>query len=149
MFNILERHLSRSLGPFGLIAVGLVAGLLAEPAFRKGMRRFAVKSTAGMLTVTDAIHGVTQDAGKRVQATSEAAKEGLRDVVGEARNTNKAIFEEAREEHAQDLSGLEATESAVKEDITAVDSKDSTIKGRSRTTRKKVAAKVKLDNGEQ
>jgi hypothetical protein len=70
-------------------------------------------------------------------------------VVGEARNTNKAIFEEAREEHAQDLSGLEATESAVKEDITAVDSKDSTIKGRSRTTRKKVAAKVKLDNGEQ
>jgi hypothetical protein len=147
MFNFLEKHLSRSLGPFGFIAVGLVAGLLAEPAFRKGMRRFAVRSTAGMLTVTDALHGVARDVGKRVQATGEAAREGLGDAVDESRNASKA--KEAGEKHAQDLSGLETAEDVAREGITAANSKDSTIKGRIRTTRKKIAAKSELDNGEQ
>ena len=142
MLSIIQKYVSRSLGPFGFITVGLVTGLLAEPVVRKGMRRLAVKTTAGVLAVTDRIHVAVRDAGDRLQGAGEEVKEGPAKAVSEVGEKNRAVVKEAAEEQPKGLSGLATTERTAKEDIAAVDGKVAPVKARSRSIRKKVAGKV-------
>ena len=107
MFNLIERNVGRYFGPLGLIAVGLVAGLLAEPAIRKGARRLAVLTTAGVLTAADSVRKVTGEAGSRLQTATGGAREQLDKLVHEAKETGCSMSAE------KELGSSEASGSAL------------------------------------
>ncbi|MGD0621919.1 MAG: hypothetical protein ABSA82_05590 [Thermacetogeniaceae bacterium] len=74
-------RLGQALGPWGLLAVGVVVGVAASPPLRKGARRLAVLATRGVLSIADEAKKLTED---------------IKKVAGEAKGELDKLVEEAR-----------------------------------------------------
>lgn len=72
------------LGPWGLIALGVTAGVMAAPQLRKGARRLAVLAICGALSITDEAKKVAGDVNK----VANEARGKLDKLVNEARTVN-------------------------------------------------------------
>jgi hypothetical protein len=81
---LFESRLGQALGPWGLLAMGIVAGVMAAPPLRKGARRLAVLATRGVLGIADEVKKVTED----VKKVAVEAKDGLDKLVEEARTVS-------------------------------------------------------------
>lgn len=79
-------ELGQVLGPWGLLAVGVIAGAMSSPSLRKGARRLAVLTARGVLSIADEVK----------KATGEVKK-----VAGEARGELNKLVEEARTVRAE------------------------------------------------
>ena len=79
-----EGKVGQALGPWGLLAVGVVAGVLAAPVLRKGARRLAVLATVGVLSIADEVKNAS--AGMKKVATD--ARGELNKLVEEAKSMN-------------------------------------------------------------
>jgi hypothetical protein len=76
-----EGRLGQALGPWGLLGVGIVAGIMASPALRKGAHRLAVLTVCGALSITDQV----KKASGGVRKAAGGAKGHLGKLVDEAR----------------------------------------------------------------
>jgi hypothetical protein len=74
-------RLGQALGPWGLLAVGVVVGVAASPPLRKCARRLAVQATRGVLSIADEAKKLTDD----VKKAACGAKGDLNKLVEEAR----------------------------------------------------------------
>ncbi|MGD0152270.1 MAG: hypothetical protein ABSC17_00700 [Thermacetogeniaceae bacterium] len=74
-------ELGQALGPWGLLAVGVIAGVMASPLLRKGARRLAVLATCGVLSIADEVKKATDE----VKKVAVEAKGELNKLVDEAR----------------------------------------------------------------
>ncbi len=83
-------ELGQVLGPWGLLAVGVVAGVIASPSLRKGARRLAVLATRGVLSIADE----AKKAAGEVKKVAGEAKGELNKLVEEARTVNAATVQE-------------------------------------------------------
>lgn len=81
-----EGRLGQALGPWGLLAVGVIAGAMASPCIRKGGRRLAIQATRGILSIADEVKKVTED----VKKVAGDAKGQLNKLVEEARTVSVA-----------------------------------------------------------
>lgn len=79
-----ESRVGQVLGPWGLLAVGIVAGVMAAPQLRKGARRLAVLAICGVLSITDEAKKVAGDVNK----VANEARGKLDKLVTEARTVN-------------------------------------------------------------
>ncbi len=88
-----EGKLGQAFGPWGLLTVGILAGVMAFPALRKGARRLAVLAVGGMLGIAaDEVKKSTKD----VRKATGGVKGQLNKLVEEARaiSTEKTAPEE-------------------------------------------------------
>jgi hypothetical protein len=69
-----ESRLGQALGPWGLLAVGVVAGVMAAPPLRKGARRLAVLTTRSVLSIADEAKKVANGAKGELDKLVEEAK---------------------------------------------------------------------------
>ncbi len=76
-----ESRLGQALGPWGLLAVGIIAGVMAAPPLRKGARRLAVLTTRGILSIADEAKKIAGD----VKKVANGAKGELDKLVEEAK----------------------------------------------------------------
>ncbi len=74
-------RLGQVLGPWGLLAVGVVIGVAASPPLRKNARCLAVLATRGVLSIADEAKKLTDD----VRKAAGGAKGELDKLVEEAR----------------------------------------------------------------
>jgi hypothetical protein len=74
-------RLGQALGPWGLLAVGVVVGVAASPPLRKSARRLAVLATRGVLSIADEAKKLTED---------------IKKVAGEAKGELDKLVKEAR-----------------------------------------------------
>jgi len=79
----LTRNWGRSFGFWGLVAAGVVAGVLVAPPLRRGARRLAVRATQGILTINDEARKLVAE-----------AQSGLQGLVAEARTAAAGTGEE-------------------------------------------------------
>jgi hypothetical protein len=80
----------QALGPWGLLAVGVVVGMAASPSIRKGARNLAVLATRGVLSIADEAKKLTDD----VKKAAGGAKGELDKLVEEARTVGTAPAEQ-------------------------------------------------------
>ncbi len=76
-----ESRLGQALGPWGLLAVGVIAGVMAAPPLRKGARRLAVLTTRGILSIAGEAKKIAGD----VKKVANGAKGELDKLVEEAK----------------------------------------------------------------
>ena len=77
-------RLGQALGPWGLLAVGVIVGVAASPSLRKGARGLAVMATRGVLSIADEAKKLTDD----VKKVAGGAKGELDKLVQEARTAS-------------------------------------------------------------
>jgi hypothetical protein len=77
-------RLGQALGPWGLLAVGVVIGVAASPPLRKCARRLAVQATRGVLSIADEAKKLTDD----LKTAACGAKGELNKLVEEARTVS-------------------------------------------------------------
>jgi hypothetical protein len=82
--NKMFGRLGQALGPWGLLAVGVVIGVAASPPLRKGARCLAVMTTRGVLSIADEAKRLMED----VKKAAGDAKGGLDKLVEEARTVS-------------------------------------------------------------
>jgi alanyl-tRNA synthetase len=146
MLKLIERQMEQFLGPWGILAVGLIAGMLAEPSIRRGVRRLAVLTTAGVLDVADGAKKVSGEAGNKLQAAARGVREELDKLAHEARETGQPLVVETEKHFDVEAAAHDTPEidkgvaQASTEEMASIDATASRLKGpRKVTSRKKEA----------
>ena len=82
-----ESRFGQVLGPWGLLAVGVIAGVMAAPPLRKGARHLAVLTTRGILSIADEAKKIAGD----VKNAANGAKNELDKLVEEAKTLTPSV----------------------------------------------------------